>query len=405
MANMYLDRLLQQREDLRADAKNILDNAAGEDRDVSDAEREAVESSYRSVSELDKQIEPLHQAELRQVAHDQQIAELQRASRARREKDKDSVAGGGGLAVYRGKPGDWLSDWGAKVNDPAAAQRIHRALAEYRVVADQKLADNAGIVPVPIIGPLVDTLVAARPFINSVQNRPLPAGGSTFNRPRITQHALVGVQATEKTQLSSQKLTIDALTVTKKTYGGTLDISFQDRDWTDPAILAIAVSDLASLFANTTDDAAADAFVTAATQTFVVADAATAAVLTAGILNASAAIYASIKRMPDTIWMSPDEWSYAAGLNTAQGTPAFPGLANATSMGGGSMLGLTVVVDGNFAAKTTVVGVSSYAEHYEQAGSLLAVTEPTILGYTIAYYGYVADVTLNAAAYRKRSAT
>lgn len=402
---MYLDRLLQQREDLRADAKNILDNAAAEDRDVDDAEREAVESSYRSVADLDKQIEPLHQAELRQVAHDSQIAELQRASRVRREKDKDSVTGTGVLSAYRGKPGDWLADWGAKVKDPAAAQRIMRALAEYRVVADQKLADNPGIVPVPIVGPLVDTLVTARPFINSVPNRPLPAGGSTFNRPRITQHALIGKQTAEKTQLASQKLTIDSLPVAKQTYGGTLDISFQDRDWTDPAILAIAVSDMAGLFANTTDDVAADAFVTACTSTFVVADGATAAVLTAGILNAAAAIYASVKRMPDTIWMSPDEWSYAAGLNTAQGTPAFPGLANATSMGGGTMLGLNVVVDGNFAAKTTIVGIAGYTEHYEQAGSLLAVTEPTILGYTIAYYGYVADVTLNATAYRKRSAT
>ena len=272
------------------------------------------------------------------------------------------------------------------------------------MVADQKLADNPGIVPVPVVGGLVDQLTAARPFINSVANRPLPAGGSTFNRPRITQHAAVGLQATEKTQLASQKLTIDALTVPKRTFGGTLDISFQDRDWTDPAILSIAVSDLAAVYANETDNAAADAFLAANTQTFVLADAGDAAATQAAILNASAAIYAAVKRMPDTLWVSPDEWAKVAGLNTAQGTPQFPGLASATSMGGGSVLGLRVVVDGNFAAKTMIIGVADYTEHYEQPGSLLAVTEPTILGYTIAYYGYVADITLNPLASKKRVA-
>ena len=193
--------------------------------------------------------------------------------------------------------------------------------------------------------------------------------------------------------------------MSKKTYGGTLDISFQDRDWTDPAILDIAVADLAALYTNTTDDVAADAFVTSATGTFVLAEGATAQATIAAYLTAAGAIYAAVKRQPDTIWMSPDDWAVAAGLvHATSGAPAFPGLQTATAVGSGSILGMRVVVDGNFAANTTVIGVSAYVEHYEQAGSLLAVTEPTILGYTIAYYGYVADVTLNVGAFKKQAA-
>lgn len=403
MPNMYLDRIMQQREDLRADAKNILDNAATENRDVTDAEREAVEASYRSVEELDKQIEPLHQAEMRQVTHDQQIAELQRAGRARREKDQN-VATTGQLAAYRGKPGEWLADWGAKINDPAAAQRIMRAQAEYRVVADQKLADNPGIVPVPVIGPVGGMLPSARPFIDSVLNRPMPGGGSSFNRPVITQHSLVGLQATEKTQLASQKLTITSTAISKKTFGGTLDISFQDRDWTDPAILAIAVSDLQAVYANQTDDAAADAALAATTGTFVLADNGAEGPSRAAIMNASAQIFANVKQRPDTVWMSPDEYAKWGAMTTTVGLVSFPGINDATTTGG-SIMGLRVVVDGNFAAKTMIIGVSSYFEHYETVGGLLAVTEPTILGYTIAYYGYVADFLLSTGAALKRSAT
>jgi HK97 family phage major capsid protein len=401
---MYLDRLLQQREDLRADAKNILDNAAAESRDVTDVEREAVEASYRSVDELDKQIDPLHKAELRQISHDQQVAELERASRARRQNDKDSLAVGGVLESYRGKPGEWLADWGAKNRDPAAAQRIMRAQAEYRVVADQKLADNPGIVPTPVIGPVGGVLPSLRPFIDSVANRPMPAGGSSFNRPSITQHATVALQATEKTQLSSQKLTITSVSVPKKTFGGTLDISFQDRDWTDPAILAIAVSDLQAVYANETDNAAADGALAATTGTFVLADAAAEGAARSAIMTASAQIFANVKQRPDTVWMSPDEYAKWGAMTTSVGLVSFPGINDATTTGG-SLMGLRVVVDGNFAAKTMIIGVSSQFEHYETVGGLLAVTEPTILGYTIAYYGYVADLLLNVGAALKRSAT
>lgn len=404
MPNMYLERMLTQREELRANAKNILDQAASESRDVTDVERESVEGMYRDVEELDKQIEPLHKAELRQISHDQQVAELERATRSRREKDRDAIATGGVLEQYRGKPGEWLADWGAKLRDPAAAQRIMRAQAEYRVVADQKLADNPGIVPTPIIGPVGGVLPSMRPFIESVSNRPMPAGGSSFNRPVITQHSLVGLQATEKTQLASQKLTITSTAVAKKTFGGTLDISFQDRDWTDPAILAIAVADLQAVYANQTDDAAADAALAATTGTFVLADAGAEGASRAAIMNASAQIFANVKQRPDTVWMSPDEYAKWGAMTTTVGLPSFPGINDATTAGG-SLMGLRVVVDGNFAAKTMIIGVSSFFEHYETVGGLLAVTEPTILGYTIAYYGYVADFLVNAGAALKRSAT
>jgi hypothetical protein len=402
---MYLERMLTQREQLRADAKNILDTAAAENRDVSDVERESVEAMYRSVDELDKQIKPVHEAELRQVAHDQQVAELERAMRARRDNDRDNLATGGQLEQYRGDVGRYLADWGSKLRDPAAAQRIMRAQAEWRVVADQKLADNPGIVPTPVVGPVAGTLPTARPYIDSVANRPLPAGGSSFNRPRITQHTAVDKQAAEKTQLASQKLTIDSVPVAKSTYGGTLDISFQDRDWTDPAILAIAVSDLAAVYAQVTDNAAADYFVGAVTDTFVLADGAAEGLARSAIMTAAGQVYTNVKRAPDTVWLSPDMFGYLASITpTTGGIQSFPGLTNAGSPAGGTIMGLRAVVDGNFAAGTMIVGVSSYAEHYEQVGGLLAVTEPTILGYTIAYYGYVADLVVDENAFQKRVA-
>jgi len=228
--NLYLEKALSRREELRADAETILTSAAQDNRDVTDPERATVEGMYREISDLDGRIEPLHQAEMRNAKHEATVADLQRTTAARRENPSPS----GQLERYRGNIGEYLADWGIQRRDPAAAQRVQRAQAEWRVVADQKLADNPGIVPIPIVGNVVGTMPTTRPFIDSVANLAMPAGGSTFNRPRITQHSLVGLQATEKTQLASQKLIIGSTPVTKKTMGGTLDISFQDRDWTDP---------------------------------------------------------------------------------------------------------------------------------------------------------------------------
>jgi HK97 family phage major capsid protein len=400
--NLYRERLETRREELRADAETILTVAAEENREVTDAERASVEGMYREIARLDGQIEPLHEAELRQAAHEKSVAELERTVVQKRNEPNPS----GQLEKYRGRVGHWLADWGQQKNDPYAANRIARAHAEWRVVADQKLADNPGIVPIPIVGDVVGTLPTARPFVDSVMNRPMPAGGSTFNRPRITQHALVGLQATEKTQLASQKLVIGSVPVTKKTFGGTLDISFQDRDWTDPAILAIAVADLAGLYAQETDNAAADGLLAATTGTFVLIDAPADGAVRSAIMNASAQILANTKQRPDTVWMSPDEYSkYGAMTNSAGGQVSFPGLQDATTDTGGTLMGLRVIVDGNFAAKTMIIGVSGLVEHYETVGGLLSVTEPTILGYTIAYYGYVADLLVDVGAALKRSAT
>jgi HK97 family phage major capsid protein len=400
--NLYLERCETRREELRADAETILTVAAQDNRDVTDAERASVEGMYREIARLDSEIEPLHAAEIRNANHERNVAELQRNVAQRRNEPNPS----GQLERYRGNVGDWLADWGNQRKDPQAAQRIQRAHAEWRVVADQKLADNPGIVPTPIIGDVLGTLPTARPFVDSVANYPMPQGGSTFNRPRITQHTLVGVQATEKTQLASQKMTITSTPVTKKTFGGTLDISFQDRDWTDPAILAIAVADMAGVYANETDNAAADNLLAQTTGTFVLIDAPADGAVRAAIMNASAQILANVKQRPDTVWMSPDEYSkYGAMTNTAGGQVSFAGLQDATTDTGNTLMGLRVVVDGNFAAKTMIIGCSRFVEHYETVGGLLSVTEPTILGYTIAYYGYVADLLVDTGAALKRSAT
>lgn len=297
--------------------------------------------------------------------------------------------------------GEYIAAAANQHRDPEAFLRITAALDE------QVLAENPGIVPEPIVGPIVDTLLAQRPFVSAVPNRGMPAGGKIFTRPKVTQHTEVGKQNAELDELASQLMTIDPVSVTKGTYGGALRVSVQDRDFTEPAILALLVNDMVKQYANATDNAAADAFVTAVTEDVTLANNAAADVVIAAIYTAAQEINGSINQLPDTIFASPDQWARLGSLVDTTKRPIFPSLAPNNAPGvlevgsfTGNPLGLRLVVDANFASGTLIVGRAEYFECWEQAGGQLSVSQPSILGFDLAYYGYFAPVMLEDTAFR-----
>lgn len=298
--------------------------------------------------------------------------------------------------------GSYLYAAANREREPQAWESITAALAE------QKLADNTGIVPAPIVGPIVDTLLAQRPFINAVPTRAMPATGKSFTRPKVTQHTTIGAQSSELAELSSQKMTVSSLTVNKGTYGGALRLSVQDRDFTDPSVLPLLVEDMVKQYAVSTDNAAADAFVTAVTDEIALAANATVDLVIAAIYSAASAINGSINQLPDTIFASPDQWARLGSLVDTAKRPVFPNLAPqnaAGQMNAGSFsanpLGLNLVVDSNFASGTLIVGRAEYTECWEQPGGQLQVALPGTLGFELSYYGYFASLTTEATAFRK----
>ena len=88
-----------------------------------------------------------------------------------------------------------------------------------------------------------------------IQN--LPAG--TFYRPRVTQGTSVanqgtaGAAADEKAELVRQKMTITRTSATAVTYGGYVNVSRQDIDFSTPQIMDIVVRDLAARYAIQTE--------------------------------------------------------------------------------------------------------------------------------------------------------
>lgn len=389
----FIDRLDRERNETLTTIDGVLERAGQEDRELTDAENTMLTEARARLERVDRERSEWATLAEQRATGDAMSERINGAL----VRQSPHTTQGQGVMPRREELTDLWPDAGHYVSDlvlrskvPEAGQRLERA------VANQLLADNVGVVPKPILGPVTTFITNLRPTVASVMQRPMPGAGASFSRPKTTQHTLVAAQATEKTEVASQKLTITGTDVPKKTYGGTLDISFQNRDWTEPAILQIAIDDLAGAYAKSTNAGFAAYFVASVTATTAAPSQDGKGALSA-IATASATIFAATNMMPDTIWCSPDVWAFLVSAVDSTGRPLFIAVNPANAAGSlsfgsmsGSVFGLRLVADGALPAKTMIVGVSALAEFYEQVGGQLSVTEPTILGFVIAYYGYVA---------------
>lgn len=406
-----LEWLQTQRENTLGEITAICDRAVAEDRDLSDAEQSGVEERRSSIERYDRDLAVEAELGRSNSSYAELAAELGPAlARTRPSPDQGSSdrssdrAGQAAGELYRSSPGAYLVDYLLRSEDPARAERFE---AFHRAAPHQITSDNPGIIPTPILGPVWTSINARRPAVEAATTRPMPAGGKTFIRPHVTQHTLVGDQPGEKQALPSQPLKIDPITVTKRTKGGYVNLSFQDRDWSDPSIMDVLLADLAAMYAQSTDAQFCLDFLAAVTQTQPVATNDAEGWLNA-LYSAAATVYDADNSLPTTLWTSTDVWATLGALVDGSGRPLFPTMAPANALGDlapgsftGSIAGMRIAVDANFAAGTAVVGDSNAVEFYEQVGGQVQATEPSLLGTNIAFYGYMADCVVSPPAFVK----
>jgi HK97 family phage prohead protease len=297
----------------------------------------------------------------------------------------------------------------------ASAQRV---FADYRAynkspleaaAGDNVLSNDAGIVPVPILAPVFQDLNYIAPVLNALGTRAMPnsGAGSTFIRPTWTTHPTVGEQTTELTAVSATTAVIASNTVTKKTFAGSAQLSYQVLDFTDPAAMQIIVQDLAGQYLTAIDNFAADNLLAAATSAGVwdlsVTD------LMKSIYDAAVVTSAATNFLPTHIFVDPATWALMGQLVDTTNRPIFPsigapglngqnslGAGQATSWSGMNPLGLEIVVDNKFAAKTMVIMNKNAFEVYRQDRGMLSVEVPSTLGRQMSVFGYAATFAANS---------
>lgn len=378
----YLDRLNEQFDTVVEGVDDVLNRAADEGREVTAEEKSLIEREQTRAEELKRSIE-----------HYSGIEE----TRAKVAQTRAKVPAGQTQTVARsagpqtpGEPkledvfptvGDYIVTVGrAMRGDRDAAEAIERATAH------QTTADNPGIIPRPIVGPIITAVDNDRPFINSITRKVLPAG--SFDRPVITQHVAVGVQAAEKDLTASRKLIIGKLPVTAETFAGHLNISRQDIKWSSPGIMTLVAEDFVHEYAVQTNTSAATDFVATPTGDEVTVATLDAAGVTAAVFEAAANQMAGANGapIPDTFWVSPDVWGSLGSLVNTHGQLVFPSVTPTSAQG--NLLGIRLVVDPAFAAGTAILGPARFAEWFEDVDGLLQVAEPDVWGQLVGYAGY-----------------
>ena len=297
---------------------------------------------------------------------------------------------------------------------PTAAEYIAAAMAggsqwldmseALRAAApDVTTTDTPGILPLPIVQPVYNNFIGFRPVVDAIGAKAMPGSGKVFIRPEVTTHVSMAAQSAENAALQSGTYVVTDNQVTKGTYGGFVNLSLQDESWSDPAVVQLILDDMARIYANTTDNVAADNLLAGQTQTRALTDPASPSEWVTDIFAAAQTILTNSNgNLPTHLFLAPNMWASLGLLTDTTGRPLFPQVgpmnafgtiqANATDA---VAFGLRIVVDRNFAADTVIVGDPTGFEIFEQARGALTLESPSTLSRVLSFSGTFATLMID----------
>ena len=388
-------RLEQELEERNSHAQGIMRAAQDAERDLNEAEKETLKNLRDRMTELRSQLD--------EVESTVQIAQ----STADRMKQLDlAISTGrrtGSQTVEYRSAGQFICDqWAAHLGDREAQERLE---VFSRAAAHQKTSDNTGVVPTPAIGEVINFIDASRPMVNAIGPRPMES--QNWYRPQITQQPTVGVQgsagaaADEKAELVSQKMTITRLSGTAVTYGGYVNVSRQDIDFSTPDIMDIVIEGLANAYALQTETATGTALDASAATNVGYSASPTAATLTAALWSAAATIYNAVKRPGNLILAVAADRLAAFGplfppFNVQNGQSAGLLAGNFGSGTVGNVAGVQLIMSPGLASTKAFLFHPAAVDVFERRVGALQATEPSVLGIQVAYAGYFTPVLIPA---------
>jgi hypothetical protein len=241
----------------------------------------------------------------------------------------------------------------------------------------------------------------------------MPQSGKVFIRPKVTTHTSISAQAAENTSLDDGTYVVSDEQVTKGTFGGFVTLSEQSIDWSTPEVIGLVLDDMSRIYANATDNEAADNLRTGATITtnFANANIADPASWAAWVAEAAATILSgSNGNLPTHMFVSPVIWQNLLALSDTADRPLFPQIGPMNAFGNlapgqanGNAFGLQVVVDRNFTESTLIVGDPSGFEIFEQQKGAISIDVPSTLSRTLAFRGYFATLMIDNTKFVKAS--
>lgn len=390
----HIRRLETELNEKQTFANEIFARAKAGNRDLSDEERGLIHETRGRIEQIKDQLETVE--EFTKAAYETLNRQRQIGQAIDQMKGQHDS-----LPIEFRSAGDYMmTAIKSHLGDRQARERID---LYYRAAQHQTTADNLGVVPDPIVGDVLNFIDAARPLVSTVGPRPMPS--ATWHRPLVTVSTQVGAQgsagaaADEKKELVSRKMTITRLNATAVTYGGYVNVSRQDIDFSQPSILDIVATDLAAQYAIETEAAFATALTGVGTTA--VDYTADAAGLAGALWDAAAAVYTAVRGQGRLVLaVAPDVLSTFGPLFN----PVNPVSAQSTGFSAGSfgqgvmgnISGISTIMSSGLTTGKAVLFSTAAIEAYEQRVGTLSVVEPSVLGTQIGYAGYFTPLVVLA---------
>jgi HK97 family phage prohead protease len=270
--------------------------------------------------------------------------------------------------------------------------------------------DNPGTLPISVVAPVYNNFIGRRPVCDAVGVRAMPTGGKVFIRPEVTTHTSIGASIAEQSPTAGT-LVVSSNQVTKQLFGGYVNVSEFDIDVSQPEILSVVLDDMARIYANQTDNYAADQLVAGATVTenFAGTSYADPSYWASWIAQAAATILTgSNGNLPTHLFLAPSIWQGLLSLSDDANRPLFPQVGPMNAFGNltpgqtnGNAFGLSVVVDRNFANDQFIVGDASGYELYEMQKGAISIDSPSTLSRTVAFRGQFAALMIDSSKFVK----
>lgn len=378
--------------------RGIFERANAGSRDINDEESEMVSETRNRMAKIKSQLEQVE--DVNRIAYETR-------NRAREVDQAISTMKGRpqqGEVEYRSAGAYMLDMWQSSQGSREATERLDIYM---RSADHQKTSDSLGVIPDPIIGPVIDWIDAARPLVSTLGTMPL--NNATFYRPYVSQQPTVAVQGSaggpgdEKSELTSQKMVIQRKTVTAKTYGGYVNVSRQAIDFSNPSALDLVVNGLGQQYAIETEAAVGDALASTNTAAVSYGAVPTANLVAAAVWDAVATCYSVTKGQGRVILaVAPDVLATFGPLfppvspETAQSPGFEAGRFNQGLMG--TIGAVPTVMSAGLGAGEAYVFSTAALELFEQRVGTLQVVEPSVFGLQVAYAGYFSTLVVDDAA-------
>lgn len=424
-----LDQLVQERAEISTAVEAVLDRAADETRDLTEAEDKNLSDLTARAKALDARIADLREIQISHLEAAKMRAEVVSTPAPAQEQpavnrvDVKSEP----LTYEPNAPQSFFRDSYAAefLGDVVAQERLNRHMAEMRVeLRDSGSANFAGlVVPQYLTGLAAPFLRAGRNTLDVCNQLPLPGDGLTVNISRVTTGSSVAAQDGDNGAVTEATPDDTLLTVNVRTYAGMVDVSRQALE-RGTGVDGLLAADLVSAYNSKVNADVINGAGTSGTHLGILNtsgvgdvdtdDASPTAYETfQAIIKAIGTVTAARYVQPDVIIMHPRRWAYISGGLDSSNRP-LAGVTVATSsniialgnpgaygVAAGEIAGVPVVVDAgiptNLGAGTNedAIIVANRADlvlmeqaasplmlRYESVGSGTLTTRMVVYGYS-----------------------